>query len=124
MPQDSPGQRFPASARLRESGEFAAVRAGGRMVQGRWLRMSMLRRSDESPVRLGVVTSRRVGGAVQRSLVRRRLREIFRACRAQISTGLWLVVTAKNGAADVGFAELREEWLRLAKRLSIFPKLP
>ena len=94
------------------------------MVQGRWLRMSALRRSDEMPVRVGVVTSRRVGGAVQRNLVRRRLREIFRACRTQISSGLWLVVTAKNGAAEAGFAELREEWLRLAGRLSIFRTLP
>ena len=94
------------------------------MVQGRWLRMSALRQPDEKPVRLGVVTSRRVGAAVQRNRVRRRLREIFRACRAQISDGLWLVVTAKTGAADAGFAELREEWLRLAGRLSIFRTLP
>jgi ribonuclease P protein component len=109
---------------LRESREFFAVRAEGRMAQGRLLRMSILRRPDETPVRLGVVTSRRVGGAVQRNRVRRRLREIFRAHRAQISTGLWLVVTAKNGAAEAGFAVLREEWLRLAGRLSIFRALP
>jgi ribonuclease P protein component len=95
------------------------------MVQGRLLRMSILRRpDDEVPVRMGVVTSRRVGGAVQRNLVRRRVREIFRAHRAQISSGLWLVITAKNGAAEAGFAALREEWLRLAGRLSIFRALP
>jgi len=47
------------------------------MAQGRLLRMSILRRPDETPVRLGVVTSRRVGGAVQRNRVRRRLRENF-----------------------------------------------
>lgn len=123
-PLPNPGQRFPATARLRESGDFAEVRAGGRLVQGRWLRMTALRRSDETPVRIGVVTSKRVGGAVQRNLVRRRLREIFRACRAQLSDGLWLVVSAKNGAAEAGFAELREEWLRLAGRLSIFRSLP
>lgn len=86
--------------------------------------MSILRRPDETSVRLGVVTSRRVGGAVQRNLVRRRVREIFRAHRARLSSGLWLVVTAKNGAAEAGFAALREEWLRLAGRLSIFRTLP
>ncbi len=94
------------------------------MVQGRLLRMSILRQPDEKPVRLGVVTSRRVGGAVQRNRVRRRLREIFRAHRAQIPGGLWLVVTAKHGAAEAGFDGLREEWLRLANRLSIFRTLP
>jgi ribonuclease P protein component len=115
-----PGQKFPAAARLRESGEFAQARAEGRMVQGRWLRMTALQRPDESPARLGAVTSRRVGGAVQRNRVRRRLREIFRAHRATFPAGLWLVVTAKPGAAEVEFAALREEWLRLARRLSIF----
>ena len=90
------------------------------MVQGRWLRMSMLRRPDEMPARLGVVTSRRVGGAVQRNRVRRRLREIFRVRHMDLSAGIWLVVVVKAGAAEVSFAELRDEWLRLAGRLSIF----
>ncbi len=85
--------------------------------------MTALRRPDDQPVRIGVVTSRRVGGAVQRNLVRRRLREIFRASRTRISDGLWLVVSAKHGAAEAGFSELRDEWLRLAGRLSIFRSL-
>jgi RNase P protein component len=34
--------------------------------------------------------------------------------------GVWLVVVAKPGAAEASFADLREEWLRLASRLSIF----
>lgn len=96
------------------------------MVQGRWLRMSMLRRPAEealSPARVGIVTSRRVGGAVQRNRMRRRLREIFRARRARLPAGLWLVVTAKPGSAVATFAELREEWLRLAGRLSILRDL-
>jgi ribonuclease P protein component len=90
------------------------------MVQGRWLRMTVLPRPDETFARLGVVTSRRVGGAVQRNRVRRRLREIFRAQRNRVSPGLWLVVSAKPGAAEAEFSALRDEWLRLAGRLSIF----
>jgi len=117
-----PLERFPASARLRETSEFLAVRAEGRMVQGRWLRMSVLQRPTEdspSPARVGIVTSRRVGGAVQRNRLRRRVREIFRARRGLLPDGIWLVVTAKPGSSVATFAELREEWLRLAKRLSI-----
>lgn len=90
------------------------------MVQGRFLRMTALRRPPDEPARLGVVTSRRVGGAVQRNRVRRRLREIFRRRCAEFVPGLWLVVVAKNGAAEAPFNALREEWLRLAGRLSIF----
>lgn len=93
------------------------------MVQGRWLRMTALPRPGQNFVRLGVVTSRRVGGAVQRNRTRRRLREIFRARRAQLVSDLWLVITAKPGAAEAPFTELREEWLRLATRLSILRNL-
>jgi len=93
------------------------------VVQGRWLRMSVLSRPDETTTRLGVVTSRRVGGAVQRNRVRRRLREIFRVRRDMILPGFWLVVVAKTGAAEAAFGELRDEWLRLAGRLSILRNL-
>jgi ribonuclease P protein component len=93
------------------------------MVQGRWLRMSSLPRPGAAPLRVGIVTSRRVGGAVQRNRLRRRLREIFRARRHDLADGVWMVVTAKPGSALATFAELREEWLRLAKRLSILRDL-
>lgn len=93
------------------------------MVQGRWLRMTALQRADEPIIRVGVVTSRRVGCAVQRNLTRRRLREIFRANRALLAPGFWLVVSAKPGAAAAEFDPLRDEWLRLAGRLSIFRAL-
>ncbi len=96
------------------------MRSAGRMVQGRWLRVTALFRAEEPAPRLGVVTSRRVGGAVQRNRVRRRVREMFRARRGELIPGLWLVVVAKPGAAEATFAELRDEWLRLGGRLSIF----
>jgi hypothetical protein len=34
--------------------------------------------------------------------------------------GLMVVVIAKRAAVDAEFHELREEWLRLGRRLSIF----
>ena len=66
--------------------------------------------------RVGIVTSRRVGEAVERNRVRRRLREIVRAERARLSPGMWLVIVARHRAVGVEFAELREEWLSLVRR--------
>jgi ribonuclease P protein component len=67
-----------------------------------------------------VVVSRRVGSAVIRNKVKRRLREIYRHQLPALKPGLWLVVTAKPPAATASLESLRVEWLRLAKRLSIF----
>ena len=67
-----------------------------------------------------VVASRRVGSAVIRNRVKRRLKEIFRKELPGLAPGLWIVVTAKPSAANASTEALYAEWLRLAKRLSIF----
>jgi len=67
-----------------------------------------------------VVVSRRVGPAVIRNMVKRRLREIFRHELPGLKEGLWIVVTAKPPASTASLESLRLEWLRLGKRLSIF----
>ena len=74
--------------------------------------------SDEQ-VRIGLITSRRVGGAVERNRVRRRLREIVRASRGQLKDGVWLALIARQQAASASFEALREEWLTLARRSAI-----
>jgi ribonuclease P protein component len=86
------------------------------------LRLSVVAEPGGSATRFGFITSKRVGEAVVRNRVRRRLREVCRLERPGISPG-WLVVTvAKSAAAKATYAELREEWLLLARRLSIFPR--
>ena len=73
----------------------------------------------ERSSRIGFVTSRRVGGAVVRNLVRRRLREAVRQNRPQLKQGCWLVLVARYTAARASAAELAAEWLKLARRASI-----
>lgn len=71
------------------------------------------------PFRAGIITSRRLGGAVVRHRVRRRLREIVRRHQHRVRDGLWLVLIAKTDAAAADFGTLEAEWLRLAERASI-----
>ncbi|MGA7216524.1 MAG: ribonuclease P protein component [Terrimicrobiaceae bacterium] len=111
--------RFPRAARIRLGREFALVRARGRTVQGRFLRLSVVMDRAVEATRFGLVTSKRVGGAVIRNRVRRRLREICRLHRALLAPGWLVVVVAKPAAAGATFSELRDEWLILARRLPI-----
>jgi ribonuclease P protein component len=69
--------------------------------------------------RAGLVTSGRVGGAVVRNRVRRRLREIVRRHQHELRQGVWFVIIARSEAATASYGALEDEWLRLARRASI-----
>ncbi|MFM8790371.1 MAG: ribonuclease P protein component, partial [Chthoniobacterales bacterium] len=66
--------------------------------------------------RVGIITSRKTGSAVERSRVRRRLREIFRLHRRLLPAGLWMVIVPRRAAVDAQFAALRDEWRALCVR--------
>jgi ribonuclease P protein component len=108
--------RFPASRRLRLNREFVRVRTKGRTVRGRLLLLGVLEVAEESAFRVGFVTSKRVGGAVLRNRVRRRLREIVRRHQHDVRDGVWLVVVARPAAAGANSAELEAEWWTLLQR--------
>ena len=71
--------------------------------------------------RLGMTVSRKVGGAVTRNRVRRRVREIYRRWKGRAELpSLDLLVHAKPPAGEADFGELARELegqLRRASRL-------
>jgi len=81
--------------------------------------LGVLKGCGDADGRVGIITSKRVGGAVIRNRVRRRLREVFRAMRPWLIPGVWLVVVAKSSAANASFAVLAEECSQLAWRGAI-----
>lgn len=67
----------------------------------------------EGRPRLGVTASRKVGGAVVRSRVKRCIREAFRAERGALPAGTDVVVIARRGAGELGSREVGAELARL-----------
>ena len=98
--------------------EFKRVREEGEAARGTLLTLGVLA-SSPGPVRAGFVTSKKVGNAVGRNRVRRRLRAIFRRHQHEITPATWVITIARPPAARATSAELEQEWLRLAKRASI-----
>jgi ribonuclease P protein component len=112
--------RFPKSRRLTLDSEFQRVRTEGASIRGGTLTLGVLKNAElETPARAVFVTSRRVGRAVVRNRIRRRLREIFRKHQHEISGGVWIVTIASARATRETFHTLEDEWLRLAQRASI-----
>jgi len=66
--------------------------------------------APEQGTRLGVTVSRRVGGAVVRNRLKRRVRECFRlVLRKELPTGTSLVVIARTGAGELTSSAVGEE---------------
>jgi len=116
--------RFPKSARLATVAEFNRVKTDGASCQGRFMVLSVLKNSPSKQTRVGLITSRRLGGAVERNRVRRRFREIVRVAMPGLQEGLWLVIIARKNSVTASFQSLQREWLQLAQRASILAGNP
>ena len=110
---------FPKTRRLTHRSEYERVKRNGITQRGKLLMVNAMPMDDSDPWRAGFVTSGRLGGAVVRNRVRRRLREIVRRHQDQLRQGFWFVIIARHEAATASFRELEDEWLRLARRASI-----
>jgi len=105
--------------RLTHRSEYEHVKRNGITQRGKLLILNVMTMQNSGPWRAGFVTSGRLGGAVVRNRVRRRLREVVRRHQNELRQDFWFVIIARHEAATASFRELEDEWLRLARRASI-----
>jgi len=98
--------------RLSRSRDFDAVYRQGRSVSTRYLVLYAFLRPDEAEEesRLGLAVSRKVGGAVERNRVKRRLRAAFEQLQESLPSGRDFVLIARPGLAEAAEAN-GFEWL-------------
>jgi ribonuclease P protein component len=70
--------------------------------------MVRYRRNELGRTRFGISTSRRVGGAVVRNTIRRRLREILRRMGPSIEPGWDILIVARQPAVEASQEQLQE----------------
>lgn len=102
------GNAFPPACRLHCRKEFEFVRKQGRKRHTPHFLVVVMQKPC-GPTRLGLTVSRKVGGAVARNLVKRLVREFFRLHYERLPQSVDLVVVAKQGAANLSYAQVCTE---------------
>lgn len=105
---------FPKAQRIAKRHEFRTVMKQGKKVVSRhWVLIAKENGTEGS--RLGITITKRVGNAVVRNRLKRRLREYFRTGNHGIP-GLDIVVIGRHSAACAEFEESRRSFeLALSK---------
>ena len=77
------------------------------------------RKNHSANNRVGITVSKKLGGAVIRNRVRRRLREVYRLNEGLFSPGWDIVVVARSRCIKADFQALTHAYLSLAAKAGI-----
>jgi ribonuclease P protein component len=111
-PRVRAGYAFPKKYRLLRRAEFRRVYEEGQRRSAS-LCTVFFRSNGLGHSRLGITVPARVGRAVVRNRIKRRLREIFRLNRPSLPAGWDIVVNPRAQAAEAEFTRFEREFLRL-----------
>lgn len=109
------GERLRRADRIRDPRDFRRLQREGRRRSSRHFVAVVGPGWEPGRTRLGLAVSRRVGGAVGRNRVKRRVREWFRRRRGELPAGCDVVVIARSGAVGLSSEEIARELEGLAR---------
>ena len=109
------------STTLKNSYEFRRLYAKGKYASTSRI-VLYVRKNRRAFNQLGITVSTKLGNAVQRNRIRRRLKEIYRLNEDRLLSGFDLIVVAKRKSSFAGYLDLESDFLYLCKKLNLTKK--
>jgi ribonuclease P protein component len=110
------GSGLPRQRRIRKRPEFNTVFDRGQRIHGRFFTLLLLPTTSACS-RLGMVASRKIGGAVQRNRAKRLIREMFRTeVRLAAAPAVDLVVIPRRELVEAEFATAAQDFRHTLRR--------
>ncbi len=103
--------------RLRQRADFVAAATGAKAATAAFV-VQARKRGDSGPIRVGFTVTRKVGNAVERNRVRRRLKAVVsRAAVGRMQAGCDYVLVGRRAALELPFDRLVEDFNGAMRRL-------
>ena len=103
---------------MRYNTEFRRLYASGKSAATGYI-VVYCKRNRRGRSQLGLTVGTKVGKAVVRNRVRRRLREIYRLHESEIRRGFDIVIVARVKSRYAAYSQLERDFLRLADKLDL-----
>lgn len=103
---------------LKQNHEFRRLYTKGKTAASPYMAI-YCRRNRRQESRLGLTTGVKLGNAVRRNRVRRRLREVYRTNEDRLIPGWDIVIVARVKSVYARYAELERSFMTLARKLEL-----
>lgn len=98
--------------RLRKNMEFKRVYSGGKNYWNRNL-ILYVRKNGLQNSRIGITITKKIGNAVVRNRIRRRIKEIYRLKLGNIKNGYDLILIPKKNVIDISYKDLESAMIHI-----------
>ena len=110
---------FGKSSRIKQARDFTRLRAAGKRLTTGCLVANWHPRPATQCSRLGVITSKRIGGAVVRNRARRLLRESFRLHQRDLVQPVDLILVARPSIVGKAFSDVERDFLTTLRKAGL-----
>lgn len=114
---------FPYAVRLHTKKEFNSVFQNRISYGNGFFTIYLQEKKIPSITRIGIIVSRKLGDAVKRNKIKRRIREIFRINRGRLKENIDLIIVVKIKAMELSYPKIQEVIFQLWDKADIWKKI-
>ena len=111
---------LPKRNRLRNSDRINEIKTSGEIEGKSALLCLKVKSNNDNSSKIAIVTPKKLGNAVERNKIRRRIKSIFIDIRQNINNGLDIVIFPRTAIITKNSLEIKENMIKVAKQCGIF----